>query len=191
MKNIGLFFGSFNPVHHGHLMLANFMLEFVPFDEVWFVISPQNPLKDAGDLWPENLRLEWVKKAIGSFGRFKACNIEFELPRPSYTIETLRALKNRFPQHEFSVIMGADSLSNFHQWKEHEAILKNFSLVVYPRKGFSNSLLEAHPSVKRVDAPQIEISSTFIRQGLRKGKDLHFFLPDGLFQTIKEAMNFH
>lgn len=132
-----------------------------------------------------------MKKAIGSFERFKACDIEFELSRPSYTIETLRALVKAFPQHEFSVIMGADSLSNFHLWKAHKTIVENFSLVVYPRKGFSNSLFEAHPSVKRVDAPQIEVSSTFIREGLKQGKDLCFFLPDGLFQAIKEAMNFH
>lgn len=188
MKKVGLFFGSFNPVHNGHLMLANYLLEFVPLDAVWFVVSPQNPLKNQDELMPEAFRLRLVKKAIGGFARFKACDTEFHLSKPSYTIHTLNALAEEFPDIDFYLIMGADSLLNFHLWKDYTTILEKYHLLVYPRKGSTEHALMKHPSVQLVEAPLIEVSSTFIRDGFKCGKDLRFFLPAEIFGMLHEAL---
>lgn len=189
MKKVGLFFGSFNPVHNGHLMLANYLLEYVPFDEIWFVVSPQNPLKNQDELMPEAFRLSLVEKAIEGFSRFNACDTEFYLSKPSYTIHTLSALAGEFPEIEFYLIMGADSLLNFHLWKDYATILEKYHLLVYPRKGSPEHHLMKHPSVQLVDAPLIEVSSTFIREAIKQGKDLRFFLPTGVFEMIRQPID--
>jgi len=188
MKNIGLFFGSFNPVHNGHLMLANYLLEYASLDEIWFIVSPHNPLKAQADLMPEEKRLAMVKKAVEGFDRFVVSNIEFGMPKPSYTIDTLKALEIEFPNMHFHLITGTDSLENFHLWKDYEAILKSYSLLVYPRKGSSGHPLIKHSSVQLIEAPLIEVSSTFIRDAIKQGKDLRFFLPKGVFEMIRQSI---
>jgi nicotinate-nucleotide adenylyltransferase len=186
MEKIGLFFGSFNPVHNGHLMLANYILEFGNLDQVWFVVSPHNPLKPTTDLLPENQRLDLVRYAIGDFDRFKLCDIEFGMPRPSFTIDTLTLLSSKHPEKHFSLIIGSDSLDSFNHWKDFETILSRYTLLVYPREGRNESNpLQQHPSVIRIAAPQIEVSSSFIRDGLKQGKDLRFFMPKGIFERLK------
>ncbi|KAF0132098.1 MAG: nicotinate-nucleotide adenylyltransferase [Bacteroidetes bacterium] len=188
MKNVGLFFGSFNPVHNGHLMLANYLLEYASLDEIWFIVSPHNPLKAQADLMPEEKRLAMVKKAVEGFDRFVVSDIEFGMPKPSYTIDTLKALEIKFPNMHFHLITGTDSLENFHLWKDYEAILKSYSLLVYPRKGSSDHPLIKHPSVQLIEAPLIEVSSTFIRDAIKQGKDLRFFLPKGVFEMIRQSI---
>ncbi len=184
MKKVGLFFGSFNPVHNGHLMLANYMLTFVPLDEVWFVVSPQNPLKMAGDLWPEALRFQLVKAATAGFAPFVVSDIEFAMPKPSYTIDTLEQLFLKHPSVHFSLIMGSDSLESFHLWKSYDSILDKVRLLVYPRKGSDGGALKDHPAVVWLDAPLLGISSTFIRESLSAGKDIRFFLPPQVWSMI-------
>lgn len=190
MEKIGLFFGSFNPVHNGHLMLANYILAFGDIDQVWFVVSPHNPLKPVSDLLPENQRLDLVRFAIDSFARFKLCDIEFAMPRPSFTIDTLTLLSSKHPEKHFSLIMGSDSIDSFHLWKDFETLLSRYTLLVYPRKGGSeNNPLYQHHSVKRIEAPQIEVSSSFIRKGLKQGKDLRFFMPKGVFERFLQQLD--
>jgi nicotinate-nucleotide adenylyltransferase len=184
-KQIGLFFGSFNPIHHGHLIIANYMLVEVPFDEVWFVVSPQNPHKRKESLAGEYDRLEMVNLAIGNFDKFRALDIEFYLPRPSYTIDTLIRLKEKYPQMKFSIIIGSDNLLNFHKWKNYQVILENFKIVVYPRKDFDVNI--KHENIMLIKAPIIEISSTYIREKLKKRKNVYFFLPEKVYQYIEES----
>ena len=178
--NIGIFSGSFNPIHIGHPALANWICEFCDIDELWFLVSPQNPLKKSTDLIDEKKRLELVEASIKGYPKFKASDFEFSLPRPSYTIDTLRALKQKYPNHDFHMIMGADSWSNISKWKDYEAILSEFPVIVYPRKGYEIEIPDAYINIKKVDAPLIEISSTFIRQAIKEGKDIRFFLPDAI-----------
>jgi len=186
-KEIGLFFGSFNPIHHGHLMIANYFLCFAPLDEVWFVVSPQNPLKNKKILANEYHRLEMVNLAIGDFEKFKASNIEFNMPKPSYTIDTLIHLCDKYPHYQFSLIMGSDNLLTFHKWKNHEIILRDYNIYVYPRKDFIEQNIIQHPHIKFIDAPLIEISSTFIRKAIKEKKNIPFFLPEKVFQYILDC----
>lgn len=184
--HIGLFFGSFNPIHIGHMALANYMAEFTDMDQVWFVISPHNPLKQKSSLLNQNQRLYMVNVAIEDDERFKSSTIEFDLPQPSYTINTLVHLKEKYPKHKFSLIIGQDNLENFHKWKNYEEILKNYKLFVYPRPGAAKTDLEIHPNVVMTQAPFIEISSTFIRDTIKKKKDIRHFLPEKAWKYIDE-----
>ena len=158
MKKIGLYFGSFNPIHHGHMMLANYIVEFSDLNELWFIVSPENPLKKKADLLDDRERLELVRLATSGDERFKVCDIEFSLPKPSYTINTLTALSGQYPEDRFVMICGMDSLQGLPQWKEYEKILSNYELLVFPRKGFDGGQLANHPSVTILETPILEIS---------------------------------
>ncbi len=189
-ERIGLFFGSFNPIHHGHLMLANYLVEYTDLQEVWFVVSPHNPLKDKKTLLADYHRLDMVSMAINDYPRFRVSDIEFRMPKPSFTIDTLVRLSEKHPGKLFSVICGMDSLQSFHKWKNFEQILENYRLIVYPRKNHIASALENHPAVQIVQAPEIEVSSSFIRQGIWEGKDLNFFVPAKVYRYIQD-MHFY
>lgn len=180
MKETGIFSGSFNPIHIGHLALANWLCEYGGLDEIWFLVTPQNPLKKATDLLDDTLRYEMVKTAIGNYPKFKASDFEFSLPKPSYTVHTLKELQNAYPSHSFHYIMGADNWVNINRWKEYETLLNNYPILIYPRVGFEVVIPPGYPNIRVVDAPLIEISSSFIRESLKNGKDIRFFLPEGL-----------
>ncbi|MDR1097926.1 MAG: nicotinate-nucleotide adenylyltransferase [Tannerella sp.] len=175
---VGIFPGSFNPIHIGHLALANWLCEFCDLDELWFLVSPQNPLKEKSDLMDENKRLRMVEAAIEGYPRFKASDFEFKLPRPSYTITTLRELRRQFPDKTFQLIMGADNWNRMSSWKNHEELVNEFPVIIYPRKDHETTIPEGYTNITKVDAPLLEISSTFIRQAIQEGKDIRFFLPE-------------
>ena len=189
-EKIGLFFGSFNPIHNGHLMLANYLAEYGDMDEIWFVVSPQNPFKDKKSLLADRHRMYMVELAIKGDERFQVCDIEFYMPQPSYTIDTLTRLAERHPNTDFYLICGMDSLETFPKWKNYEMILKYHHLLVYPRKGYSSNELADNPSVKIVEAPEIEVSSTFIRNAIAEGKDVRYFMPKKVAQYIVD-MHFY
>lgn len=184
-----LFFGSFNPVHIGHLAIANHIAEFGGVDEVWFVVSPQNPHKEKSSLLPERDRYDMVYRAVGDYPKFRVSDIEFRLPQPSYTIHTLTHLHEKFPGREFLLILGSDNLVHFHKWKNADQILARHPLVVYPRPGTPEEVYARFPDLVRVDAPQIDISSTFIREAIRNGKDIRFFVPEAAWKLLTE-MNY-
>ena len=187
---IGLFFGTFNPVHNGHMVIANYMAEFTDLQQVWMVISPHNPLKEAGTLLQDYHRFALVELAIDGYRKIKASKVEFQLPKPSYTVHTLAYLTEKFPQHEFALIMGSDNLESLHKWKNFEVILENHELYIYPRPGSSGGKFKNHPRVKKVDAPLMEISASFIRQSIKAKKDVRFMLPQAVFEFMEE-MNFY
>lgn len=188
-KKTGLFFGSFNPIHNGHLMIANYLVEFTDLEQIWFVVSPQNPLKEKASLAPDYDRLEMVRRAVDDDPRFRVSDIEMHLPRPSYTIHTLTYLSEKYPERQFVLIVGGDNLQYFHKWKNPEQILEQYLLYVYARPGFSGGEYAGHPSVTLVEAPLIEISSSFIREALRAGHDVRYFLPPPVYQYImKEGL---
>ena len=176
----GIFSGSFNPIHIGHLALANWICEFSGIDELWFLVSPQNPLKKESDLMDEKRRLQLVELAIEGYAKFKASDFEFLLPRPSYTINTLRSLTEKFPDRTFQLIMGADSWNSIAKWKDAQSLIADFPILVYPRKGSDIVISDNYPNIKKVEAPLIEISSTFIRQSFKDEKDVRFFLPEAI-----------
>ncbi len=185
---IGLFFGSFNPIHIGHLIIANHIVEHTDLQKIWFVISPQNPLKPASSLLNEYHRLHLVQLAIESDSRFKSSNIEFGLPRPSYTIDTLTYLSEKHPKHQFSIIMGGDSYQNLNNWKNYELILKNYSVIVYNRAGFD--IEKKSNSTTFVQAPLLNISSTFIRNEIKLGRSIRYLVPDLVFNEL-EITNYY
>lgn len=187
---VGLFFGSFNPVHIGHMALANYMASFTALEQVWFVVSPHNPLKKKASLLDQNQRLHMVNLAIGDHPAMRSSNIEFGLPQPSYTVNTLAHLREKYPQHSFSLIIGEDNLDTFPKWKNHEHILAHHDLYVYPRPGSPHTSLHEHPRVKLTGAPLIDISSTFIRNALHEGKDISFFMPWHAWEYLDE-MHFY
>lgn len=189
-KNIGLFFGSFNPIHIGHLAIANYIVEFTTLDQIWFVVSPHNPLKNKATLLEDYHRLELVNLAIGDCDKFKVSNIEFRLPQPSYTINTLEHLKEKYPALNFALIMGADSLKSINKWKNHELILSNYITYVYPRPNIDISEFQTHANIKLVNAPIMEISSSFIRESIKNKKSLEFFMPEKVYKYIQE-MHFY
>lgn len=183
---IGLLGGSYNPVHIGHLMLASYMQQFVGFDEVWLMLSPLNPLKiNTADLIPDIYRLKMLDIAIGDTPGLMVNDIELSMPRPSYTINTLRYLTKRYPRHTFKLIIGADNWKIFPQWRESEAILDEYGVIVYPRPGYPLGTIY-DDRVEVVNAPVADISSTFIRKAIARGKDVKYFLPPGVAQYIKE-----
>ena len=190
-KKTGLFFGSFNPLHSGHMMLAHYMVEFTGLDQVWFIISPQSPFKKRQNLLEDHHRLALVKEAIDDDPRFRAIDIEFKLSRPSYTIHTLTYLKEQYPVKEFALIMGSDILPTFHKWKSYEQILEEYELYVYPRPGFTDNPYKFHSNVKIIEGvPQIQISSSFIRESIGNGHDMRYFLPEKVNRYIRE-MHFY
>ena len=181
---IGLFFGSFNPLHVGHLVIAGYMAGFTGLDRVWLVVSPHNPLKNKADLLKAYDRLEMARLATEEAAEIQVSDIEFGLPRPSYTIDTLTYLGERYPEHEFSLIMGSDNLYSLKKWKNYELLLRDYRLLVYPRPGYRDSGLEDHPSVQITDAPLMEISSTLIRKSIADGKNMQFFVPEKVWDFI-------
>ena len=186
MKKIGIYSGSFNPIHHAHVMLANYLVEFSDLDELWFVVSPQNPLKRTEDLLDDDERLKMVQLALGDDARFKVSDVEMHLPIPSYTINTLRTLSAQFPDDHFILICGMDSLQNLPRWRDYQQILDDFGLIVFPRKGYDGGELAHHPNVTVVETPVIEISSTFIRNCVREGRDVRHFMPEKAFRYMDE-----
>ena len=187
---VGLFFGSFNPVHIGHLAIANYLVEFGNIDQLWFVVSPQNPHKKKENLLHDYDRLEMMHIAVKGEQRFRVCDVEFRLPKPSYTIDTLTHLSEKYPDHSFYIIMGSDNLVNFHRWKNFDQILKNYGILVYPRPGFDPQQAQVDDCFSLINAPLMEISSTFIREGIRQGRDLRHFLPTGVWEYI-DKMGFY
>jgi len=184
---IGIFPGSFNPVHIGHLAIANYVAEFSEFDEIWFLITPKNPLKVVTDLMDQELRLELIEKAIGNYPKFKTCTIEWEMPQPTYTINTLQKLRMLYPENTFELIIGSDNWETIHRWKDYQMILKNFKTWVYPRLGTGKIFIN-HPNAKMIKgAPKIEISSSIIRRALKQGKDIRFYMPAGIYESVIAA----
>ncbi len=183
---IGLFFGSFNPVHNGHLMLANYICETTDLKKVWLVVSPQNPFKEKESLLSEYDRLHLIQLAIENNNNLKASDIEFKLPQPSYTIDTLTHLKEKYPQHEFSLIMGSDNLASLHKWKHYQQILDNHDLYVYKRRGFEANALNTKRTINILDFPFIDISATFIRQNIKNGVSMEFFLPEKVWNYVND-----
>lgn len=184
---IGLFFGSFNPVHIGHLIIANHMVEHTDLDQVWLVVSPQNPFKKRENLANDYDRLHMVEVAIEDNDQLRASNIEFSLPKPSYTIDTLVHLKEKYPRHQFSLIMGGDNLVHFHKWKNYEIILENYPIYVYKRPDYVTDRYQNHPNILIVDAPLMNISATFIRQSLRSGKSVQYLVPDPVWKFLEKS----
>jgi nicotinate-nucleotide adenylyltransferase len=181
---IGLYFGSFNPIHTGHLVIANHLVNETDLEQVWFVVSPQNPLKPATGLLNEYHRLHLVNLAIENEPRLKASNVEFSLPRPSYTIDTLTYLREKYPQHQFAVIMGSDSLQNLHKWKNYAQILANYPVYVYKRPGFE---VTEQPGITVLRAPLLEISATHIRELIKAGKSIRYLVPDAVMAEIEQT----
>ncbi|MBW6496773.1 MAG: nicotinate-nucleotide adenylyltransferase [Bacteroidales bacterium] len=180
----GLFPGSFNPVHIGHLIIAHHLLQYTDLEEIWFVISPHNPLKNSTELLPEKTRLELLKMAVEDQPGFSVCERERSMERPSYTYKTLDVLKNEFPERDFVLIIGSDNLEVFDQWKAYKKILAETDIYVYPRKGSPGSIFYNEQRVKAVEAPLVEISSTFIREAFRKGLDPRYLLPERVYRQI-------
>jgi nicotinate-nucleotide adenylyltransferase len=193
MKKTGLFFGTFNPIHIGHLILANHMAEFTDLDQVWFVVTPKSPFKAKQTLLANHHRYQMVYEAIRDYPKMNLSDIEFHLPEPNYTIDTLTRLQEQHGrEHRFALIMGEDNLKGFHKWKNYEAILEYYPLYVYPRlsQGTVSPALREHPGIHWVDAPVMEISATFIRQQHKAGKNIRPLLPEGVWRYMDE-MNFY
>lgn len=191
-KETGLYFGSFNPVHIGHLAIANYMVEFAGLDEFWFVVTPQNPHKQKANLLNDYDRLEMVQMAVEGDNRLQVSDIEFFLQKPSYTVDTLAYLKERNPNRHFKILMGSDNLENFHKWKNFEIIVENYGVVVYPRPGFDKEKVQLHKNIVIAEnAPQMEISSSFIRKAIKNGKDVRHFLPPKVWEYILKRGFYH
>jgi nicotinate-nucleotide adenylyltransferase len=187
---IGLFFGSFNPVHSGHLIIAGYMAEFTDLDRVWLVVSPHNPLKEKSSLLADHHRFQMVQRCIEDYKKLKASDIEFKMPQPSYTIDTLARLKSKYPAHTFVLIMGADNLSTFHKWRNYEQIQKAHEIYVYPRKGTEYSAISQQNNIRLIASPLVEISSSFIRKAIRDKKDIRYMMPAPAYNYLKE-MHFY
>ena len=189
-QKIGLFFGSFNPIHIGHLVIANVMAENTDLAKVWLIVSPQNPLKPSKGLLHEFDRYDLVKAAIADNYKLEVSDIEFHLPKPSYTIHTLARLRELHPDKEFKVIVGEDNLENFAKWKNYQQILDQFGLYLYPRPNVTNSDFKRHPNVKLIDAPLLDISATFIRNCIKNNKSIRYLVPETV-ETMIRVKNFY
>ena len=198
---IGLYFGTYNPIHVGHLVIANYMVDYTDLDQVWLVVSPQNPHKNKASLLSDYHRLAIVRIAVEGNNKLKASNIEFDLPKPSYTITTLSYIQEKYPKHDFSLIMGEDNLRTLHKWKNHEEIINNHKIFVYPRalteqeRGEqlnlqSENKFKDHPNVTLCDAPVMKISSSFIRKAIKEKKDVQYLLTNPVFKYVTE-MHFY
>lgn len=182
---IGLYFGTFNPIHIGHLAIANILVEDTELDKIWFIVSPQNPFKVNHDLLHEFDRYEMVRLSIFDNPKLDVSDIEFNLPKPSYTTDTLAYVREKYPQHEFSLIIGEDNLSHFHKWKNYEEILKHHDLMVYPRNNSKPSPLTDHEKVKTVIAPLLDISATYIRNAIKDDRSTKYLIPEEVLDYIK------
>ncbi len=183
--NIGLFFGSFNPIHIGHLIIANYMANHTDLDQVWLVVSPHNPLKEKSDLINMYDRLEMSKLATEDADNIRVSDVELKLPQPSYTVDTLTHLHEKYPEHQFSLIMGSDNLVSLKKWKNYELILRDYHIHVYPRPGFENAELLNHPAVHLTETPLMEISATFIRRSVKEKKNIQYFVTDKVLKFIE------
>ena len=193
MKKIGLYFGTFNPIHIGHMIIANHMVEFSDLDEVWFVVTPHSPFKAKKTLLDNNDRYQMVFEATKDYPKLMPSTIEFDLPQPNYTINTLAHLSEKYPkEHQFCLIMGEDNLKGFHKWKNYEVILEHCELFVYPRisEGDIEHRFKGHPRIHNVNAPIMEISSTFIRREYKNGKNIRPLVPPAVWKYMDE-MNFY
>ncbi|MBC8046342.1 MAG: nicotinate-nucleotide adenylyltransferase [Fimbriimonadaceae bacterium] len=187
---VGLFFGSFNPLHIGHLIIANYFAENTNVQQVWFIISPQNPFKEKNSLLDEKHRFYMVNLAIEDNSKLKASNIEFHLPKPSYTIDTLTYLKEKYPDHDFVLLMGADNLSNFHKWKNYGQILLEHVIYVYKRKGIEAIPENLKGNIQLFDVPMLDISSTYIRNTIKEKRSVRYLIPDKVWNYLTE-MHFY
>ena len=185
----GIFSGSFNPIHIGHLALANYLCEYEGLDEIWFMVSPQNPLKAQAELWSDELRLQLVELSICDYPRFQVSDFEFHLSRPSYSVHTLEKLHEAYPEREFHFIIGSDNWKHFDSWYQWERIIKENHILVYPRPSFPVNEENLPDSVRLVHSPIFEISSTFIRKALNAGKDIRYFLHPKAWEVIKSLQN--
>ena len=193
---VGLYFGTFNPIHVGHLIIANHMAEYSDLDQIWMVVTPHNPLKKKSTLLDDYHRLQMVHLATEDFPKIKPSDIEFKLPQPNYTVHTLIHLQEKYPNHEFSLIMGEDNIRSLHKWKNYQTILENHAIYVYPRleaKGQTSesvatdaeaALFKNHSKIHLIDAPVVEISSTFIRENIKKGKNVQPLLPSKVWKYV-------
>lgn len=182
---IGLFFGSFNPIHTGHMIIANLVKETTSVDEVWFIVSPQNPFKKNKNLLHEFDRLDMVNAAIGDDYQFRSSDIEFSMPKPSYTIDTLTLLQEKYPDKKFHLIIGEDNLASFPKWKNHDKILEHFGLIVYPRPNVEKSNLVELENITMIDAPEVDISATLIRKLIKEGKSIKYLVPEPVEGLIR------
>ena len=189
---IGLFFGTFNPIHVGHLTIANHLAEYSDLDQVWFVVTPQSPFKVKSSMLDNYQRLEMVHLATKDYIKLRPSDIEFNLPQPNYTINTLVHLQEKFPEHSFSLIMGEDNLKNFHKWKNYEMILESHDIYVYPRisEGTIETQFDKHHKIHHIDAPIMELSSTFIRNSIKDDKNVRPMLPEHVWEYL-DVMNFY
>ena len=189
---IGLYFGSFNPIHIGHLVIANHLAEYSDLDQIWFVVTPHNPFKKKSSLLDNYQRLEMVYLATKNYDKLKPSDIEFNLPQPNYTVNTLAYLQEKHPDYEFALIMGEDNLKSFHKWKNYEVILENHHIYVYPRISDSSVEIQfnGHKKIHHIDAPIMELSSTFIRKAIKAGKNVKPMLPQHVWEYLDE-MNFY
>jgi nicotinate-nucleotide adenylyltransferase len=198
-KNIGLFFGTFNPIHVGHLILGNFMAQLPQIDQVWFVVTPRNPFKAKDTLLADMHRLALVREAVDANPKLEVSNIEFDLPQPNYTVNTLAVITEKYPDKNFTLIMGEDNLRSFHKWKNYEVILENHDVLVYPRVYTENEMPVVserekewlkNPRLQLVDAPLMKVSSSTIRKMIAAGKDAQYILPPKVYTYVNE-MNFY
>lgn len=187
MKKIGLFFGSFNPIHIGHIILGNYFLENTDMEELWFVLTPQNPFKEKKSLLKDHNRLDMVQLAIKNYPKMRASNVEFSLPQPNYTIDTLTYLKEKYPDHSFALIMGEDNLATLPKWKNFEKLISDYQIITYPRT-FEGEKKDSeylqHENISLVDAPIIELSATEIRKMIKEGKNVRPMLPPEVFEYL-------
>lgn len=191
-RKVGLFFGTFNPIHTGHLIIANHMAEYSDLEEIWLVVTPHNPHKKKSTLLDNHHRLEMVYRACETYEKLKPSNIEFGLPQPNYTVNTLAHLQEKYPTNDFCLIMGEDNLRSFHKWKNSDVILENHEIYVYPRisNGDIAERYKDHPKINRIDAPIVEISSTFIRKSIKDSKNVRPLLAAKVWEYI-DQMNFY
>ena len=189
---VGLYFGTFNPIHVGHMIIANHLAEYSDLDEVWFVVTPHNPHKNKRSLLDNYHRYQLVSLAVEDYPKLRPSNIEFNLPQPNYTVHTLAHIVEKHPNKEFCLIMGEDNLKNFHKWKNYEVIIENHEIYVYPRIGGGKvkNQFRNHPKVHRIDAPVMQISATYIRDGFKEGKNMKAVLPKEVWKYVDE-MNFY